>query len=156
MDGPHAPLRSKARPAMAHYDNTCTVVADVTCGEDDHGIWVAGWVRPGVTDEQKYALRASGGLSGDWRMVNGHPKELIAALAVNSGGFPIPRFGIEGGVQVALVAAGCVMRNDDKELGVFDVSTEELAIAVATHLRKIDARREKMKALAVRMGGTDV
>ncbi|HZX40785.1 MAG TPA: hypothetical protein VFE93_03035, partial [Myxococcaceae bacterium] len=156
MDGPHAPLRMNARPAMAHYDNTCTVVADVTCGEDDHGIWVAGWVRPGTTDEQRYALRASGGLSGDWRTVNGHPKELIAALAVNSGGFPVPRVGVENGVQVSLVAAGCVMCSDaEEQASLLDVSTEELAMAVAIHLRKIDARREKMKALATRMGGTD-
>ena len=57
-------------------------------------------------------------------------------------------------MQVALVAAGCVMRDDD--VGAFDTSTEELALAVAMHLRKIDARREKMRALAVRMtGGTD-
>jgi len=153
MDGSHAPLRRAARPAMAHYDNTCTVVADVTCGEDDIGIWVAGWIRPGATDEQRYALRASGGLSGDWRMVNGHPKELIAALAVNSGGFPVPRVGIEDGVQVSLVAAGCVMR-DDEQPATLEASTEELALAVAVHLRKIDARREKMQLLAARMGGT--
>ena len=108
MDGPHAPLGMKARPAMAHYDNTCSVVADVTCGEDDHGIWVAGWVRPGVSEEKVYALKASGGLSGDWRMVNGHPRELIAALAVNSGGVPVPRVGVQDGVQISLVAAGCV------------------------------------------------
>ncbi len=151
IDGPHAPLGMKARPAMAHYDNTCTVVADVTCGEDDHGIWVAGWVRPGTPEDKVYALKASGGLSGDWRTVNGHPKELIAALAVNSGGFPVPRVGVENGTQVSLVAAGCVTCDPDED--ALEASTEALAMAVAVHLRKIDARRERMKALAARMGG---
>ena len=151
IDGPHAPLGMKARPAMAHYDNTCSVVADVNCGEDDHGIWVAGWVRPGTPEEKVYALKASGGLSGDWRTVNGHPKEMIAALAVNSGGFPVPRVGVHDGVQISLVAAGCVTCTPQED--ALDVSTEQLAMAVAVHLNRINLRREKMRALADRVGG---
>jgi hypothetical protein len=77
------------RAAAAHYDDTGTVVADVAAGEDEHGIWVAGAVRDGLTDQQLHALQA-GALSGDWRGYNGN-LELVAALVVNVPGFPVPR-----------------------------------------------------------------
>lgn len=84
----HPGLDADARGAIAHYDNTGTVAADVAIGEDEIGIWVAGAVRntdPGVLR----ILRASA-LSGDWRPIEGH-LELVAALAVNTPGFPISR-----------------------------------------------------------------
>lgn len=91
------------RPAADHYDNTGTAVADVASGEDRFGIWIAGSVRPSATDEQVRTLRASP-LSGDWRRI-GSSMELVAALAVNSGGFPVPRARVASGVPMALVAA---------------------------------------------------
>lgn len=107
----HAGLRANARAAVAHYDNTGTAVADVVVGEDAHGIWFSGIVRASATAEQIEALQASA-LSGDWRR-NGTGLELVAALAVNVPGFPIPRTslaasGAEG--QESLVAAGIVSR----------------------------------------------
>lgn len=97
-----------AAAAMAHYDNTGTVVADIAAGEDEHGIWVAGAIRPGVTDEQIRTLRGAA-LSGDWRG-HGRASELVAALCVNVPGFPIPRTRaqVASGVVVALVAAGAM------------------------------------------------
>lgn len=83
--------------AASHYDNTGTVVGDVISGEDDYGIWVAGALRPNVDEERLRELRAAP-LSGDWRDVNGN-LELVAVLAVNVGGFPIPR------TRAALVAS---------------------------------------------------
>ena len=74
---------------MAHYDNTGTAAADVCVGEDEHGIWLAGAVRPTATDEQIHMLRASA-VSGDWRPL-GRGMELVAALAVNRPGFPITK-----------------------------------------------------------------
>lgn len=102
----HANLRLNASRTIAHYDNTGTVVADVAAGEDEHGIWISGAVRASATPEQIAALRGSA-LSGDWRTIRGH-LELVAALAVNVPGFPIPRIGLaaSGGKQSALVAAG--------------------------------------------------
>ncbi len=102
----HANLRLNASRTIAHYDNTGTVVADVAAGEDEHGIWISGAVRASATPEQIVALRGSA-LSGDWRTIRGH-LELVAALAVNVPGFPIPRIGLaaSGGKQSALVAAG--------------------------------------------------
>jgi hypothetical protein len=102
----HANLQLNASRTVAHYDNTGTVVADVAAGEDEYGIWISGAVRASATPEQIAALRGSA-LSGDWRTIRGH-LELVAALAVNVPGFPIPRIGLaaSGGKQSALVAAG--------------------------------------------------
>ena len=115
----HAPLNMGAREALAHYDDTGYAVADIDAGEDDHGIWVAGALRPEVTPAQVRQLRASA-LSGDWRRIGGN-LELIATLAVNVPGFPIPRSRVASGAgeqtllprarsdgrdTLALVAAG--------------------------------------------------
>ena len=97
MDTLHAGRRLGAADTSAHYEHTGIAVADVAAGEDEHGIWIAGALRKGVTEEQVEVLRASP-LSGDWRSIGGR-LELVAALAVNSPGFPIPR---------ALVASGRV------------------------------------------------
>jgi hypothetical protein len=110
MDTGHAGPRASARIAAAHYDNTGAAVADVVVGEDEHGIWVAGRVRPGTPAEKVEAMRASA-LSGDWRDVFGDGSlELVAALHVNTPGFPIlaPMLAASGGRQTSLVAAGIV------------------------------------------------
>lgn len=87
MDTGHADKLLAARPAASHYDNTGTAIADIVVGEDAHGIWVAGAMRSTATPEQLRALQASR-LSGDWRPINGD-LELVAILAVNTGGFPV-------------------------------------------------------------------
>lgn len=106
MDTLHADRSLRAVDTMAHYENTGRGVADVAAGEDSWGIWVAGALRPGVTPEQIRTLRASP-LSGDWRRQGGS-LELVAALAVNVPGFPIPRPQglVASGVMTALVASG--------------------------------------------------
>lgn len=106
----HAAMNLRARPAASHYDNTGSVVADVAIGEDEFGIWFSGVLRDDVTDEQLHALKASGRLSGDWRQVGTFGKELVAALAVNVPGFPIPAVSLaaSAGEEIALVAAGIV------------------------------------------------
>lgn len=118
LDTGHADTKFTATPAMAHYDDTGVGVADVSAGEDSIGIWVAGAIRPGVKDEAIETLRASA-LSGDWRAIGGN-LELIAALAVNVPGFPIPRATVaaSGGRQTALVASGIVSR---QEFSVSDI-----------------------------------
>jgi hypothetical protein len=107
IGGGHANPSLGLRPAVAHYDDVTTAVADVCVGENEVGIWLAGWVRPWATEQQIYELRAAA-LSGDWRRVPGTrpaQMELIAALGVNAPGFPAPRVGINNGVQVSLVAS---------------------------------------------------
>lgn len=97
-----------AAQAQAHYENTGSVVADVAVGEDSYGIWVSGAVRPHLTEAQMRSLR-SAPLSGDWREVRG-ALELVAALAVNVPGFPIPRPAglVASGRLASLVASGMV------------------------------------------------
>lgn len=104
----HAAPDKTVRGTMAHYDNTGLAVADVRAGEDDYGIWVAGAVRPHVSPEDIRTLRSSP-LSGDWRRVQGN-LELVAALAVNVPGFPVPRTkGATRNKQMySLVAAGVI------------------------------------------------
>jgi 8-oxo-dGTP pyrophosphatase MutT (NUDIX family) len=143
MGGGHAAARLGWRPAVEHYDSTSVVIADVACGEDEHGVWVAGALRAGVTDEQIAELKASGGLSGDWREVRrgSGELELVAALAVNVGGFPVPRLSIaaSAGHTTALVAAGVVVESDP---------VDDLADAVFARIeekRKVVAARDALR-----------
>ena len=103
----HAPLGFSMTAALAHYDDARYGVADVVVGEDEYGIWFHGAVRPTATPEQVHVLRASA-ISGDWRPV-GSRQELVAALAVNSPGFPHVKRHTVKGKQTALVAAGAVL-----------------------------------------------
>lgn len=105
--GGHAAARAgmTAAEVAAHYDNTCTAAAELAAGEDEHGIWVAGRVLPGLDDDTRYKLEGAA-LSGDWRRIRGS-MELVAALAVNTPGFPVPwRSLVASGEPMALVAAG--------------------------------------------------
>jgi hypothetical protein len=147
----HAGGELSAAAAISHYDNTGTVVADVHAGRDQFGIWLAGWMRPGTGEEERYALRASS-VSGDWRGVGPEGLELVAALAVNVGGFPIPitELVASGGHQVSLVAAGIVHRTTPVVPDTFDV--EAFAEAVAKHMKAMSSRQERMAALKAESG----
>lgn len=103
----HAPLHLGATPAAEHYDNTGCAVADVAVGNDAHGIWVAGCIRPGTDPLKVYELQAAGQVSGDWRRIGGQLR-LVGLLAVNVPGFPVPqmRARVASGQPQALVAAG--------------------------------------------------
>lgn len=102
----HAPLNYRASRAVEHYDNTGSVVADVTVGNDDVGIWIAGAVRPHAESARVHDLRASGRVSGDWRRIGGDLR-LVGLLGVNVAGFPLKtRARVAAGVPQSLVAAG--------------------------------------------------
>lgn len=132
LGGGHADTRAGFQAAVAHYDDTSTAVADVVLGEDKHGIWYSGVVRPGLSQAQIDEFAASP-LSGDWRRVGGQ-LELIAALAVNTPGFPIPQVAEDGAGAFALVAAGAM----------FDASDE-----------RVKANLGKKKVRKLPKGGTD-
>lgn len=97
MDTVHPSLARVASDAQAFYAHTGCAVADVAVYEDAYGIFVTGAMRPDATPAQVRTLRASD-VSPDWRDVNGRPRECVAMLVVNSGGFKTP--------TAALVAAG--------------------------------------------------
>lgn len=87
--GGHADLSLGWVAAKAQYDDVGTAVADVAAGEDRHGVWLAGALRPNITPEQIRIVMGSRP-SGDWRPIRGH-RELIGAHAVNVPGFPVAR-----------------------------------------------------------------
>jgi hypothetical protein len=128
----HASTRLSSGPAAEHYDNTGSAVADVAAGEDQYGIWVAGRARPGADLD---LLRAHA-LSGDWRKIGGR-LELVAALGVNVGGFPVPRARIASGEVETLVAAGAVKSTPVEAppaSGAVVLDYDQLADAIALRL----------------------
>lgn len=88
-------------PAADHYDNTGTVAAIVRVTEDQWGGYAAGTIVSSLTDEQVQRLRMSP-ISGDWRRI-GSSLELVAALAVNTPGFPIVA-SLSGEIETILAA----------------------------------------------------
>jgi hypothetical protein len=141
----HAKLDVSAMATVEHYDNTGSAVAYVAAGEDDHGIWVAGTLAPNVAADKRVALQAAT-LSGDWRKVAGN-LELVAALAVNVPGFPIPRtrtHSTDRG-QVALAAAGVVQVAAETEVEAGDL-TATVTSAVLAALDARDAQRRRLRA----------
>lgn len=139
----HAEAHATASAAIAHYDNTGTASAYVCAGADDYGIWIAGTVDPGLSDTDKVKLRAAK-LSGDWRQY-GSELDLVALLAVNVPGFPVPRTALaaSGDRQLSLVAAGIVA--DPEPPVTEDVaqqfSPSDLAKMVAREMAKLQTRR---------------
>jgi len=149
-----------AQSAMAHYADTGCAVAVVRAGEDEFGIWVAGALVPEATDEQVAALRRSP-LSGDWRRY-GANLELIAALAVNAPGFPVPRASArtEHARVAALTAAGVLTPLPPKSpcAGGFEIDVDSLAEAVVMRAEAIQRRRadlvqRRRTALAIIQSG---
>ena len=136
----HAGARAGAKAAAAHYDNTGTCFALVRAGEDEHGIWISGVAAPDVSDE---ALRAglSAPLSGDWRRIGGN-LELVAALSVNTPGYPIIASGAsdDNDEPLALVAS-IAPRGTVAEHRLTGVDVDALADAVVTRMASAEERR---------------
>lgn len=146
----HAPTRLGAKAAASHYDNTGTAVADVSVGEDSHGVWLAGALRPHVGEDQVRALMCSD-VSGDWRPLGGS-LELIALLSVNVPGFPKARVAARiasGHVESLVASAGpvCV-----EQPATFDAQRVARRIASTVgyeqwQAERRDAARERLTAL---------
>lgn len=88
----HCPPAASADPSvrMQHYDNSCSVVADINIGENDNGVWVAGALKHYVTADQVSNMMGCV-LSGDWAPHPDKPgqMEFVAALLVPVPGFPM-------------------------------------------------------------------
>jgi hypothetical protein len=134
--------RHSAASVTQHYDDTSRAVADVAIGEDQFGIWVAGWVRPGTSEEDIAALRASD-ISGDWREIDRRSgdMEMVALLAVNAGGFPV-RVAASGGQMVSLVAAGMVQSTEETTMSEAD----KMAEAIAKALERVEENKRQRAA----------
>jgi hypothetical protein len=165
LGGGHAGPGLSWRAAMEHYDSTSTAVADICVGEDDHGVWMAGAIRAGVSDSQIRELKAAGKASGDWReVVRGSDElELVAALGVNVGGFPVPRVQIaaSAGHITSLVAAGVVMDDPIGDLtdAIIERMEQRQAERAALEAAKADLEArvvpEMSGALRARLGGEE-
>lgn len=151
--GGHADTGLGYIAAAAHYDEAGTTVATVNVGEDAWGVWVAGAMAAGTGDVEAQQLRTHP-LSGDWRRTGGN-LELVAALAVNTPGFPIlePQYGLTAsGDQQSLIAAGVVLE-DGEEVEVTAAADEaekpsgmaetEVAERVAALEAKAQAMRDR-------------
>jgi hypothetical protein len=135
----HAPLPYSAQRAAEHYDNTGTCVADVALGNDEHGIWLAGAVRPSVDEARVRELRAAGKVSGDWRRIAGSLR-LVGLLGVNVAGFQTPqiRSRVASGKQLALVAAGMPKVGS----GTVDIERAALRLLMDMQRRQIHGAEE--------------
>lgn len=143
----HAGPRESASMAAAHYDNTGTAAFELNAGEDEHGIWVAGRLMPGLDEIAEHKARGTV-FSGDWRTIRGN-LELVAALGVNTGGFPIPRVRVASGAPLALTAAGLVhapapgLNGPYGDRQVLGVSDDEFAAVIAwVNAQRLTAEQE--------------
>lgn len=128
----HADAQLAFRAAQEHYDDPAAAVARVVAGEDEYGIWVAGWLLPGAVPEALDVFRSSP-VSGDWRRVGG-ALELIGVCSVNTPGFPVPRARVHfaAGHQRALIGSfGITPQQGDHFRSTANVIKEETDIARA-------------------------
>jgi hypothetical protein len=144
VDAGHADVHSSPGGAMAHYDNIATAAADVNCGEDEYGIWIAGAVRPTASEALIAALRASS-ISGDWRGLGGS-LELVAALAVPVPGFP--HAVVAGAHEEALVASGAGVMHRLKHPARPEAEAGDVALRRALSPLLADARSRARERLA--------
>jgi len=136
----HADTRLGWVPASDHYDNTGKQVAVVASGEDRWGIWVAGALVPEADDTDAAMLRRSP-LSGDWRRINGN-LELVAALAVNTPGFPIVSLSASGEPE-ALCAAGVILEDGT----IASLDPDSLNESERTLLNRLKEQQSHVEAL---------
>lgn len=127
FDVSHADTRASAEVAKRHYDHSGTVAAFVRAGQDNHGVWVAGAIRPGLSVDQIELMRRLS-LSGDWRPRGGQ-YFLIAAQAVPVPGFPI-RARVASGEVTELTTRGPVNDYDPLEVA----TDEALVVSAVQHL----------------------
>jgi hypothetical protein len=148
LRGGHAGAYGDERAALDHYDNTDSIAAWVTCGENDWGIAVAGIVQPDLDDAQLMKLSLASP-SGDWRPYpTGRPtsREMVAVSMVPVPGFPQvvaasgfrPRLHVRNGAVESLVAAGAA--------GPAKLKADALAAAAPVTRADLDAILARLSA----------
>lgn len=156
--GGHAAPNLGYRAAAEHYDRTSNTGAYVRAGEDEYGIWVAGMLAPDADESAIFKMRAAP-LSGDWRRVGGN-LEMVAALHVNTAGFPIPRAMVASAISgmpedeevLSLVAAGALPRVIDEDDALTaatatPLDTEALGRAIARGMLAEQEEAQRQRAL---------
>lgn len=117
---------------IEHYDNSCSVVADVKIGESKDGsVWVAGALKHFVSPEQVSTMMSCT-LSGDWQPHPDRPgvREFIAALLVPVPGFAMARTGASVAYEDgALVSSAVPVEFLETAAADMMAKKQELAIA---------------------------
>lgn len=140
----HASIRLGWIPAADHYDNTGSVIAAVAVHEDMFGGQIAGSIVPNASDADVAELRRSP-ISGDWRRINGN-LELVAALAVNTPGFPIVSLNASGDPDCVMAAGSWAVDDSDPGCGCDEVKDAVVADAVVEDRGEAVARFNKISA----------
>lgn len=149
----HAGMRQAARAAAEHYDNTGTAVAVVRCTDGLWGPWLSGRVLPGIDDDRIDELRRSG-VSGDWRSIQrgSNNLELVAVLAVNVPGFPVPRTrALAASGMRSLIAAGVPPTRKHHVEPEQPITASAIASHVLAELRASAIRESRRETAAQRV-----
>lgn len=100
---------------QAYYDDATKVGAFVRAGSDKWGTWLAGALRPKLTEAEVQHLRTHPP-SGDWRPIKNGPSDLVAAFSVPIPGFPIARgraLVASAGGEITAIISGPLELDDD-------------------------------------------
>lgn len=122
-----------------HYDNSCSIAANVRIGEDADGVWVAGALRHGVSADQVATMMGCQ-LSGDWQSHPDRPgvTEFIAALLVPVPGFPEARSQASVQYQDGVIVASSVpVHYAEKPHEDGDYGTHRETLAAVAAAKKI-------------------
>ena len=144
LKGGHADRTMTAARAMAFYDDTRSAFADVNIGENEHGMWIAGALRPDISPADVRTAMASG-FSGDWRGF-GDSLELIALSAVNTPGF---RHNIAK-YQDALAASVIIDLPNSSALGPDPVEMDALMASAVNRIAQTIGRSHDQRIAALR------
>lgn len=147
VGGGHAAKNKGLIAALEHYDDVSSAAATVVVQEDAYGIGLFGSVVPDADASLVAALRRSP-LSGDWRKEKGNWR-LVAAHAVNTPGFPIPR-GL-----VASVSPAAFLTHGRPEAKTADPNSVDLR-AVAQRLARSAGLDQESLVASARAAMADV
>lgn len=137
----HADRHLGMWPAAEHYDDTGTCFARVHLGEDEFGIWFSGVIEPDL-DPALVRKGIGAPLSGDWRSVGGS-LELVAALAVNTPGFPVIASGATDSTDAPLSLVASLGPCRDEQ----PFNSEAFVSQVVRGIRRADRRTAEAAAL---------
>lgn len=128
VGGGHAARNKSLYAAIEHYDNVATQAAVVQAHEDKWGIGVFGALVPDASPAQVAALRRSP-LSADWRKERGRYR-LVAAHAVNTPGYPVPRGLVASVKRPSFIVTGRVEREHVQDNSGLRAVADRLARSV--------------------------
>lgn len=150
VGGGHAHPKAGVVPAREHYDNAGACWAIGRVYEDEVGIAFSGVVHPHATPRQ-IMDGTSAPLSGDWRRHGGN-LEMVAALTVNTPGYPVVRGAADDrGRDVSLVAAGMLQPKERQEQRPITEIVAEAARAAVEEYANRERRLERVATIHERI-----